>query len=72
MTKKIMHTFAKYKIEEIRGASPIPRSFVNGENNIGRQITHCWKEGLSEIKILFTYLKNISISQLYKQFSRND
>ena len=34
-------------------------------------IAHCWKKGLSEIKILFTYLKNNSISQLYKQFSGN-
>ena len=70
MIKKL-HTLAEYKFDEMRGASPIPCSFVNGKSSIGRQITHRWKEGSSEIKILFSYLKNISISQLCKQFSRN-
>ena len=32
---------------------------------------HCWKGNLSEIQILFRYLKNISILPLYKHFSRN-
>ena len=32
---------------------------------------HRWKENLSEIEILFTYSKNISILQFYEQFSRN-
>ena len=31
----------------------------------------CWRGNLSEVKILFQYLKNISISRFHEQFLRN-
>ena len=46
------------------------RFFENSWSNL-RKIRQCWRGNLSEVNILFQYLKNISISRFHEQFLRN-
>ena len=58
-----LHTFAECKTRR-------SRSFENSRSNVGKIIQR-WRGNLSDIKILFQYLKNISISRFHEEFLRN-
>ena len=52
--------------------SPPPLPIIFERQILPQQIIYCWKCNLTASRIHFIYRKNILISRLYEQFSRND